>query len=254
MIQLYKSNSYRFYHFGVDLPDIIRPTKSNTTVPLTEKQSKSSIKSDYMNMNHRAVSDTEATDLSMKNHMKCAGNSKSADSLYKKNAESKELQLEVLKLPNEKKATEIKSSNQNKISLKKNRKRHYGSKNSVRSNSHAKSTESPIITAINKTSKLTSSYTTTQSLNISADFSANFDVIDDGYSIPKESNMFLYVDLHGHSSKKGNFMYGNYLPNVAEAVECMLLPKLMAMNCAHFHFDSCVFTEKNMYQKYVPSI
>lgn len=59
--------------------------------------------------------------------------------------------------------------------------------------------------------------------------------------------LFLYIDLHGHASKKGVFMYGNHLPTITQAVECMLLPRLMSMNCAHFHFDSCVFSEKNMY-------
>ena len=29
----------------------------------------------------------------------------------------------------------------------------------------------------------------------------------------------------------------------------MLLPKLMAINCAHFDFPACVFTEKNMFMK-----
>lgn len=64
-----------------------------------------------------------------------------------------------------------------------------------------------------------------------------------------ESNVFLYIDLHGHASKKGNFMYGNYLPNTMEAIECMLLPRLMTMNCHHFHFDACIFSERNMYHK-----
>ena len=63
------------------------------------------------------------------------------------------------------------------------------------------------------------------------------------------SNMFLYIDLHGHASKKGIFMYGNYLPNTAEAVECMLLPRLMSINSHHFQFDACVFSERNMYHK-----
>lgn len=64
-----------------------------------------------------------------------------------------------------------------------------------------------------------------------------------------KSNVFLYLDLHGHASKKGIFMYGNHLPSTAEAVECMLLPRLMSMNCQHFHFDACVFSERNMYHK-----
>lgn len=70
-------------------------------------------------------------------------------------------------------------------------------------------------------------------------------------SIQEKSDIILYMDLHGHASKKGIFMYGNYLPNVAEAVECMLLPRLMSINCQHFHFDACVFSERNMYLKQV---
>lgn len=73
--------------------------------------------------------------------------------------------------------------------------------------------------------------------------------IDDDNGIVDRSNMFLYIDLHGHASKKGVFMYGNHLPTVSEAVECMLLPRLMSMNSHHFHFDACVFSERNMYHK-----
>lgn len=80
-------------------------------------------------------------------------------------------------------------------------------------------------------------------INISADFCKNAGQTD------CQSNMFLYIDLHGHASKKGVFMYGNYLPNVEESVECMLLPRLMSMNSHHFHFDACVFSERNMYHK-----
>lgn len=61
--------------------------------------------------------------------------------------------------------------------------------------------------------------------------------------------MFLYIDFHGHASKKGVFMYGNHFSNVSEAVECKLLPKLMSINSQHFHFDACNFSEKNMYKR-----
>lgn len=83
-------------------------------------------------------------------------------------------------------------------------------------------------------------------LNISSEFCK-----DPSRTNSDQSNMFLYIDLHGHASKKGIFMYGNYLPNIAESVECMLLPRLMSMNSHHFHFDACVFSERNMYHKYV---
>ncbi|RZC42480.1 cytosolic carboxypeptidase-like protein 5, partial [Asbolus verrucosus] len=62
-----------------------------------------------------------------------------------------------------------------------------------------------------------------------------------------ESGLFLYVDLHGHASKKGIFMYGNHFQDLDRNVECMLLPKLMSINNHNFHFTACNFTERNMY-------
>ncbi|XP_048260843.1 cytosolic carboxypeptidase-like protein 5 isoform X3 [Bombus terrestris] len=66
--------------------------------------------------------------------------------------------------------------------------------------------------------------------------------------LPKEdSGLYLYIDLHGHASKKGVFMYGNYFDNAEDTIMCMLLPKLMSINNPNFHFTSCNFTERNMY-------
>ncbi|XP_017877707.1 cytosolic carboxypeptidase-like protein 5 isoform X2 [Ceratina calcarata] len=66
--------------------------------------------------------------------------------------------------------------------------------------------------------------------------------------LPKEdSGLYLYIDLHGHASKKGVFMYGNYFDNIEDTITCMLLPKLMSINNPNFHFASCNFTERNMY-------
>jgi len=67
----------------------------------------------------------------------------------------------------------------------------------------------------------------------------------------KESGLFLYMDLHGHASKQGIFIYGNHFDRVEDSVECMLFPKLMALNSQNFHFQSCNFTERNMYLRYV---
>ncbi|XP_050671697.1 cytosolic carboxypeptidase-like protein 5 isoform X4 [Leptidea sinapis] len=64
-----------------------------------------------------------------------------------------------------------------------------------------------------------------------------------------ESGLFLYIDLHGHASKKGIFMYGNHFDDLESSVECMLLPRIMSLNNLHFHFSSCNFTERNMYLK-----
>lgn len=63
----------------------------------------------------------------------------------------------------------------------------------------------------------------------------------------EDSGLFLYVDLHGHASKKGVFMYGNYFDEPDDTIMCMLLPKLMSINNPNFHFTSCNFAERNMY-------
>lgn len=70
-----------------------------------------------------------------------------------------------------------------------------------------------------------------------------------GDSNCNDSGIFLYIDLHGHASKKGIFMYGNYFQDLEDSVECMLLPKIMSLNNHNFHFTACNFTEKNMYLK-----
>ncbi|XP_055528615.1 uncharacterized protein LOC129720831 isoform X1 [Wyeomyia smithii] len=88
-----------------------------------------------------------------------------------------------------------------------------------------------------------------KSINISLDYLAQLDEKIDKSLYEEKSNMFLYIDLHGHASKKGVFMYGNHLPSTIEAVECMLLPRLMSINSQHFHYDACNFSERNMYYK-----
>ena len=66
---------------------------------------------------------------------------------------------------------------------------------------------------------------------------------------PSESGIAFYVDLHGHASKRGCFIYGNYFENEDTQIENMLFPKLISMNTAHFDFTGCNFTERNMYMK-----
>ncbi|XP_013388601.1 cytosolic carboxypeptidase-like protein 5 isoform X1 [Lingula anatina] len=66
---------------------------------------------------------------------------------------------------------------------------------------------------------------------------------------PSESGIAIYMDLHGHASKRGCFIYGNYFPEEDKQVENFLYPKLISINTAHFDFTGCNFSERNMYAK-----
>ncbi|XP_061175030.1 cytosolic carboxypeptidase-like protein 5 isoform X2 [Saccostrea echinata] len=66
---------------------------------------------------------------------------------------------------------------------------------------------------------------------------------------PSDSGIAFYVDLHGHASKRGCFIYGNYFEDEDTQVDNMLFPKLISMNTAHFDFTGCNFSERNMYAK-----
>ncbi|XP_064002565.1 cytosolic carboxypeptidase-like protein 5 isoform X2 [Pogoniulus pusillus] len=67
--------------------------------------------------------------------------------------------------------------------------------------------------------------------------------------LPQDSGLAYYVDLHGHASKRGCFMYGNSFSNENDQVENMLFPKLISLNSPHFDFMGCNFSEKNMYAR-----
>ena len=64
-----------------------------------------------------------------------------------------------------------------------------------------------------------------------------------------ESGLFLYIDIHGHASKRGIFMYGNYFDDPETRIDALLFPKLMSINSANFDFPACNFTQRNMYMK-----
>jgi cytosolic carboxypeptidase protein 5 len=55
----------------------------------------------------------------------------------------------------------------------------------------------------------------------------------------------IYIDLHGHASKKGCFIFGNNLKGEEQAMN-MLFPRLISLNSLNFDFQECSFSEKLM--------
>lgn len=69
-------------------------------------------------------------------------------------------------------------------------------------------------------------------------------------------NLYIYIDFHAHASKKGCFMFGNFLSHEpteahpqSEQVENILLSKLISLNSANFDINECNFSEKIMNAK-----
>lgn len=54
---------------------------------------------------------------------------------------------------------------------------------------------------------------------------------------PVPGQLYLYLDLHAHASKRGAFIYGNHFEDVEDQAQSMLYPKLISMNTLNFDFD-----------------
>jgi cytosolic carboxypeptidase protein 5 len=59
-------------------------------------------------------------------------------------------------------------------------------------------------------------------------------------------NLFMYLDLHAHASKKAGFMFGNFLAEQSRQADNITFAKLVAMNCLNFDIAECNFSDKIM--------
>ena len=59
-----------------------------------------------------------------------------------------------------------------------------------------------------------------------------------------KGKLFMYIDLHGHATKRGCFVFGNTMGNPKAAVEQILFPKLMSLNCVNFDIRECGFNDE----------
>lgn len=57
-----------------------------------------------------------------------------------------------------------------------------------------------------------------------------------------------YFDLHGHSSKRGCFLFGNALPP-DDLLETRVFTRLVHLNSSFFEYSECDFSEKSMFSK-----
>ena len=57
-----------------------------------------------------------------------------------------------------------------------------------------------------------------------------------------ESKVFVFIDVHGHSKKKGSFMYGPHFPiHTSTYFSIRYLPKIIAQKSSIFRLYSCRF-------------
>ena len=62
-------------------------------------------------------------------------------------------------------------------------------------------------------------------------------------------NLLFYMDLHAHASKRGCFIYGNYMPEFLKQIDAFTYCKILSLNCKNFDYEGSCFSDKNMCAK-----
>lgn len=63
-----------------------------------------------------------------------------------------------------------------------------------------------------------------------------------------DNQLWMYLDLHAHISKRGCFLFGNALDSVRQ-IENQLIAKILSLNSTYVDYGECDFSEKSMMRK-----
>jgi hypothetical protein len=61
-----------------------------------------------------------------------------------------------------------------------------------------------------------------------------------------EGGLLCAIDMHAHAGKRGCFIYGNAVPDLAAQAETLLFPRLIALHTPHFDVEASSFSAANM--------
>lgn len=63
-----------------------------------------------------------------------------------------------------------------------------------------------------------------------------------------KGTLFAFIDLHGHCTKRGCFVFGNTI-KADESIEQLVLPKVLSLNCVNFDFQECSYNDADNNKK-----
>ena len=63
------------------------------------------------------------------------------------------------------------------------------------------------------------------------------------------TSLFLYLDMHAHASKRGCFLFGNYVEDIEQQIENVAYSTLVSINTPYLDIGGCDFSKKNMAAK-----
>ena len=241
----------------VDESTMTRNTASQTSVKITGDSSKS-ITDKVSNLSLRLSRDVLNTDADPSSNLKASDSVVKAQEQVASNGLHGGSNCSVSQLTNESDCIPCSADSTNGISQADDARNGLATDEEISKDTLVLKMESSAATpareckegALNPSQKGANPHTTIQETPLgNQEVTSGVDKVNEGALGVTDTKLAFYVDLHGHASKRGCFMYGNYFEDEESYVQCMLFPKLISINSSHFDFAACNFTEKNMYSR-----